>query len=79
LPRARKRKENIKEPSALLSTGQVAELFGVHPNTIRRWVAEGKLNAERLGTRKDRKFRRMDVAELYLDKAIRNFLNDRLV
>ena len=78
MPRKKKDKGNIKEPAALLSTGQVAELFGVHTNTVRRWVDEGKLNAVRIGSRKDRKFKRTDVAELYLDRAIKTFLIDRL-
>lgn len=78
MPCKRKGKKNVKEPVALLSTGQVAELFGVHANTIRRWVAEGKLNAVRIGSRKDRKFKRKDVAEFCLDRAIKTFLNDRL-
>jgi excisionase family DNA binding protein len=78
MPRSRRSQENLKEPMAFLSTGQVAGLFGIHTNTVRRWVAEGKLNAVRIGSRKDRKFKRAEVAEFYLDTAIKNFLNSRL-
>ena len=78
MPRARKDKEENNKAATLLSTGQVAKLFGVHPNTVRRWVTEGKLTAVRIGSRRDRKFPRQEVAEFYLDTAIKNFLNSRL-
>lgn len=30
---------------------QAAEIYGVHPRTIRRWIASGRLAAERVGPR----------------------------
>jgi len=46
---------------AMLTTRQVADLLGLHPNTVRRWNKKGILKACRIGTRGDRKFRREDV------------------
>ena len=63
--------------STLLSTGEVAAIFEVHPNTIRRWSEEGKLGVEKIGPRGDRKFRREDVAVYYLDRAIQTFLKGK--
>lgn len=31
-----------------LETKKAADLLGVHPNTLRRWEAEGKITARRL-------------------------------
>lgn len=30
-------------PSNIIKIGEAAELLGMHPNTIRRWEAEGKI------------------------------------
>jgi excisionase family DNA binding protein len=57
-----------------LSTSEVAGVFGVHPNTVRRWSREGKIRAERVGARGNRRFRREEVAVYYLDRAIEKFL-----
>ena len=38
---------------------------------------EGKLVAEKIGSRGDRKFRREDVAVYYLDRAIEMFLKGK--
>jgi len=34
-----------------LTVGQVAEQLDVHPNTVRRWLESGKLQAYRMGGR----------------------------
>ena len=48
----------------MLSTGEVCQLLGVHSNTVRRWSNKGILKAYRIGTRKDRRFKRRDIEEL---------------
>ena len=50
-----------QQRSDLLTVGQAAALLNVHPNTVRRWAQQGVLHAYRIGTRRDRRFRRSDV------------------
>ena len=45
----------------MLTTTEVAYLLHVHPNTVRQWANKGMLNTYRLGSRRDRRFRREDV------------------
>ena len=54
----------VKPPSELISVGQVAAILNVHENTVRRWAAEGRLTAYRVGTRGDRRFHRTEVEQL---------------
>ena len=50
----------------MLTTREVANLFGIHENTVRRWSDTGKLKAYRIGQRRDRRFVRT-----YLEKILR--------
>ena len=45
----------------LLTVRDVAWLLHVHVNTVRLWADRGTLPCYRLGTRRDRRFRREDV------------------
>jgi len=56
-----KKKDDRKE---LLAIREVAELFGVHQQTLRRWDDEGKLKAIRIGKVGHRKYRKSDVDKL---------------
>ena len=58
----------------MLTTNDVARLFGVHASTVRRWSEQGIIKAYRIGPRGDRRFRRDDVAILYFEKAIQRYL-----
>lgn len=49
----------------MLTTGQVARLLHIHPNTVRRWSNRGILISYRISKRGDRRFRREDVALLF--------------
>ena len=40
---------------ALLRVKDVAELLGIHPNTVRVWADSGVLTSYRVGPRKDRR------------------------
>ncbi len=51
-----------------LATRDVARLLSVHPNTVRRWANDGTLKAYRVGSRRDRRFRREDIEKI-LDAA----------
>ncbi|MFH1647071.1 MAG: helix-turn-helix domain-containing protein [Chloroflexota bacterium] len=70
---AGKRREKL---TSTLTTGEVAGTFGVSPGTIRRWCRQGKLRAYRTGPRGARRFRRGDVAVVYLDRAIQKYLKE---
>ena len=63
--------------STMLTTNEVARIFNVHPSTIKRWSDQGILKSHRVGPRGERRFRREDVAVLYLDKAIQKYLKDK--
>lgn len=52
------------ENREILTIREVAELFGVHQQTLRRWDEEGKLKAVRVGKFGHRKYRKADVDKL---------------
>jgi excisionase family DNA binding protein len=60
----------------MLTTGDVARIFNVHPQTVRRWSERGIIRAYRVGPRGDRKFSREDVAVLYFERNIRKYLKE---
>ena len=49
---------------SMLNVGEAADLLGVHPNTLRRWEAQGIIRAWRIGPRHDRRFVRSEVERL---------------
>jgi excisionase family DNA binding protein len=51
----------------LLTVKQVSDLLNIHPNTLRRWSAEGRIPMVRVSNRGDRRFRKEDV-QRYLDE-----------
>jgi excisionase family DNA binding protein len=58
----------------MLTTGDVARIFKVHPGTIRRWCTQRKIKAYRAGPRGRLRFLREDVAIAYLDRSIQKCL-----
>jgi len=48
----------------LLTIGEVAKLFKIHPDTLRNWEKAGKITPLRVGPRQDRKYRRQDIQTL---------------
>ncbi len=56
---------NGSNPSrGMITVSQVAQMLGVHPNTVRNWSDSGLLKTYRLGYRRDRRFRMEDVTRL---------------
>ena len=53
--------EVVMQNSKIMTTSEVAYFLRVHPNTVRHWTNKGLLPSFRLGTRRDRRFRREDV------------------
>jgi excisionase family DNA binding protein len=51
----------VVQSSGIMTTSEVADFLRVHPNTVRHWTNKGLLPSFRLGTRRDRRFRREDV------------------
>jgi len=46
----------------MLTVREVARLFHIHPNTLRRWSNNGRIEAYRITRRGDRRFKREEVA-----------------
>jgi excisionase family DNA binding protein len=40
----------------LLTIKEAAKMINVHPNTLRNWEREGKIQAVRIGSRRDRRY-----------------------
>ena len=55
-------KQNL-DVGPLLLVNEVAQLLNVHPSTVKRWADRGLLPCYRLGTRGDRRFRRIDIED----------------
>lgn len=47
----------------LLKIREVADMLGVHPETLRRWDREGTLKAIIINKRGDRRYRETDVMD----------------
>jgi excisionase family DNA binding protein len=45
----------------MLTTSDVAQLLGLHPNTVRRWSNLGILRSYHIGPGSDRRYRREDI------------------
>ena len=59
--RARKKARPSGLPLRLLSAGEVADVLGVHVNTVRKWADSGFLSCYRFGLRGDRRFASEDI------------------
>ena len=49
------------ETKPVLRPGEVAQLLGIHINTVRRWSDEGRLKAFRISLRGDRRFLQSEI------------------
>ena len=56
--------ERRKQTNGVLRTGEIAWLFSVSRNTVRRWADRGIIRASRIGIRGDRRFQREHVVQL---------------
>lgn len=56
----------------LLKIREAAEMLGINPETLRRWDNQGRLQAVRIGKRKDRRYKLEDLQKIIEDKAIAN-------
>ena len=53
-----------EQTNTMLRTSEVAWLFDVNSNTVRRWADRGVIKAYRISRRGYRRFKREDVAQL---------------
>jgi len=53
--------ENDEHLSEMLTVREVARLFHIHPNTLRRWSNDGRIRAYRITARGDRRFKREEI------------------
>ena len=49
------------DSKVMLTSSDVAQLLGLHVNTVRRWSNKGTLKSYRISPRGDRRFLRKDV------------------
>jgi excisionase family DNA binding protein len=54
--------ESSRQGDGLLTLKQVAELLNVHPNTLRRWIKDGRIPSYRISSRGDRRFKQEEIA-----------------
>lgn len=54
----------LENPNKLLNIGEVAEIFGIHQDTLRNWEKKGLLVPLRIGPRQDRKYRQEDIEKI---------------
>lgn len=45
----------------LLTIKEAARMINVHPNTLRNWEKEGKIQAIRIGSRRDRRYQKQTI------------------
>jgi putative resolvase len=60
----------LQELPELLTIKQASQLINVHPNTLRNWEKEGKIQAVRIGTRRDRRFPKSNILNIYQPSAV---------
>ena len=46
----------------MLTVTEVARLLHVHPNTLRRWSKDGRIQSYRIAPRGDRRFKQEEIA-----------------
>lgn len=54
----------------LLKIREAAEMLGINPETLRRWDNQGRLQAVRIGKRKDRRYKLEDLQKILETKSI---------
>ena len=50
-----------KQYGVLFTSSEVARMLNVHINTVRRWDDMGTLGSLRIGSRRDRRYKREEV------------------
>ncbi len=53
---------NYEKGERFLTVAEVSKILHIHPNTLRRWADEGKIDSYRITLRGDRRFKPSDVS-----------------
>ncbi len=59
-----KQEQKNKELPELLTIKQACEILNCHSNTLRNWDRKGILRAIRIGTRRDRRYKKIEIEDL---------------
>lgn len=62
--------EDIKRngnKDTMLKPEDVARMLNIHVNTVRRWSNQGVLKCFHIGPRRDRRFRKEDIAKFLME------------
>jgi len=54
----------MDDETKLLRIKEAAEMLGINPETLRRWDNQGRLQAIRIGKRKDRRYKLEDLQKV---------------
>ncbi len=60
----------MSEKTKLIRIKEAAEMLGVNPETLRRWDNQGRLQAVRMGKRKDRRYKVEDLQKIIEEKSV---------
>lgn len=60
----------MNDKPKLLRIKEAAEMLGINPETLRRWDNQGRLQAVRMGKRKDRRYKLEDLQKIIEAKSI---------
>ncbi len=60
----------MNDKTKLLRIKEAAEMLGINPETLRRWDNQGRLQAVRMGKRKDRRYKLEDLQKIIEKKTI---------
>ena len=65
---------HYERKSTMLTTGEVAYLLNVHPNTVRRWSNQKVIKAYRIGHQGNRRFRQDEIVSFFMERAFLGYL-----
>lgn len=54
----------MNDKQKLLKIREATEMLGINPETLRRWDNQGRLQAVRIGKRKDRRYKLEDLQKI---------------
>jgi len=60
----------MNDKTKLLKIREAAEMLGINPETLRRWDNQGRLQAVRMGKRKDRRYKLEDLQKIIEEKSV---------